>query len=254
MKEVIIKHFSEEEKNEVLNLYEKYKLAKEKDIPMFSNSFYTPNVWKWFEKNFNSNSFQVESNGVFDESERRMISFNNLYNTPFPIRLLKIENTSKFNNLTHKDYLGGILALGIERNKIGDLLVKDNICYVPVHEDIENFLIYNIEKIGKSSCRVEVLEEYESLPQFNFKEEVILVSSLRLDGIVSKLTNVSRAKAQLMIDQGKVLVDYVRIKDKSYEVKLDERITIRGFGKFILGNMVGLSKSGRLKVSIKKYT
>lgn len=254
MKEVIIKHFGDEDKNEVLNLYEKYILAKEKNIPMFGKSFYTPNIWRWFEKNFNSSTFRVENNGVFDDSERRMISFNNIYNTPFPMKLLRIENTSKFNDLNHKDYLGGILAVGIERDKIGDLLVKDNICYVPVHEDIESFIISNLDKIGKATCKVEVLGQYESLPQFSFKEEVILVSSLRIDGIVSKLANISRAKAQLMIEQGKVLVDYVKIKDKSYEVKEDERITVRGTGKFILGSTIGSSKSGRLKVSIKKYT
>lgn len=254
MKELISKQFGDEDKNEVLNLYEKYKLARDKEIPMFGNSFYTPNIWRWFEKNFINSSCKVESNGVFEDSERRMISFNNVYNTSFPMKLLKIENTSKFNELTHKDFLGGILALGIERNKIGDLLVKDNVCYVPIHEDIESFLIFNIDKIGKSSCKIEILEKYDYLPQFNFKEEVILVSSLRIDGIVSKLANVSRGKAQMMIDQGKVLVDYVKIRDKSYEPKEDERITIRGVGKFILGTIVGSSKSGRLKVSIKKYT
>ena len=254
MKELINKQFGDEDKNEVLNLYEKYKLARDKEIPMFGNSFYTPNIWRWFEKNFINSSCKVESNGVFEDSERRMISFNNVYNTSFPMKLLKIENTSKFNELTHKDFLGGILALGIERNKIGDLLVKDNVCYVPIHEDIESFLIFNIDKIGKSSCKIEILEKYDYLPQFNFKEEVILVSSLRIDGIVSKLANVSRGKAQMMIDQGKVLVDYVKIRDKSYEPKEDERITIRGVGKFILGTIVGSSKSGRLKVSIKKYT
>ncbi|WP_294156644.1 YlmH/Sll1252 family protein [uncultured Clostridium sp.] len=254
MKEVIAKQFAEEDKNEVLNLYEKYKLAKEKDIPMFGNSFYPPNIWRWFETNFNSSSFKVESNGVFDDSERRMISFNNIYEIAFPMKLLKITNTSKFNNLTHKDFLGGILAVGIERDKIGDLLVEDNICYVPVHDDIESFLTCSIDKIGKSSCKVEVLEEYESLPQFNFKEEVVLVSSLRIDGIVSKLANISRAKAQMAVDQGRVLIDYEKVRDKSYEVKEDERITIRGVGKFILGNTVGCSKSGRLKVIVKKYT
>ena len=254
MKDIIIKHFGDEDKNEVLNLYEKYILAKEKEIPMFGRNFYTPNIWRWFEKNFNSSTFIVETDGVFYDSERRMISFNNIYNTPFPMKLLRIQNTSKFNDLNHKDYLGGILAVGIERDKIGDLLVKDNTCYVPVHEDIESFLISNLDKIGKATCKVEVLGQYESLPQFNFKEEVILVSSLRIDGIVSKLANISRAKAQLMVEQGKVMVDYVKIKDKSYEVKEDERITVRGTGKFILGSTIGSSKSGRLKVSIKKYT
>ena len=77
---------------------------------------------------------------------------------------------------------------------------------------------------------------------------------MRIDGLVSKLANVSRSKAQMMVEQGKVLADYVKIRDKSYEVKEDERITIRGIGKFILGDIIGTSKSGRLKISIKKYT
>ena len=58
----------------------------------------------------------------------------------------------------------------------------------------------------------------------------------------------------MMVEQGKVLADYVKIRDKSYEAKEDERITIRGVGKVILGSTIGSSKSGRLKVSIKKYT
>lgn len=77
---------------------------------------------------------------------------------------------------------------------------------------------------------------------------------MRIDGIVSKIINISRSKAQAMIEQGQVLIDYVKIKDKSYELKGQERITIRGFGKFIVGNSIGNSKSGRIKIIIKKYT
>lgn len=254
MREFINKHFNDDEKDSVLNLYEKYLLAKNKDIPVFGRTFYTPNVWKWFEESFNCNTFKVESNGIFNDAERRMISFNNEFNIEYPMKLLKITNTSKFMTLAHKDYLGGVLALGIQRNKIGDLLVKDNCCYVPIHEEIEDFLVYNIDKIGKVSCKAEILDDYSNLPQYDFKEEVIMVSSLRLDGIVSKLCNVSRAKAQGLIEQGQVLLDYVRTKDKSHELKGDERITIRGSGKFILGEKIGNSKSGKIKIIIKKYT
>lgn len=254
MKEIISKAFSDEDKVEVLSLYEKYELAKNKDIPMFGNSFYPPNIWKWFEVNTGSKSFKVESNGIFEEAERRMIAFNNIYETPYPMILIKISHNSKFSNLSHRDYLGGILALGIERNKIGDLLVEGNCCYVPVHEDVKDYIVYNIDKIGKASCKVEIFDDYEELPKFKFKEEVILVSSLRLDGLVSKICNTSRTKAQELIDQGQVLVDYVKIRDKSQELKGGERITIRGSGKFILGEKIGNSKSGRIKIIIKKYT
>ncbi len=254
MKEKISKHFSDEDKEEALNLYERYLISKDKDIPVFGKKFYTPNIWSWFEKNLQSENFKIETNGFFEDAERRIISFNNIYESPFPMKLIKIENTSKFLNLTHRDFLGGILSLGIERNKIGDLLVDGNSCYIPVYEEIENYILYNVDKISKVACTAEVIENFEFLPKFTFKEENILVSSLRIDGVVSKIINISRSKAALMIEQGQVLIDYVKIKDKSYELREEEKITIRGFGKFILGNTIGTSKSGKIKIIIKKYT
>ncbi|AOR23934.1 YlmH/Sll1252 family protein [Clostridium taeniosporum] len=254
MKEIINKYFLEEDKIQALNLYEKYMLAKNKDITIFSNCFYSPKIWKWFKKNCESSDFKVTCEGIFKDSERKMISFNNVYETSFPIRLLKVEGKSKFSKLEHKDFLGGILSLGIERNKIGDLIVEDNVCYLPIHEDILNFLLYNVDKIGKTPCCITEIQNKGDLPQIKFKEEVILVSSLRIDGIVSKISKLSRAKAQMVIDQGQVLIDYTKIKDKSYEVKRDERIIIRGTGKFIVGEVIGSSKSGKYKLIIKKYT
>ncbi|MBE6090681.1 RNA-binding protein YlmH [Clostridium beijerinckii] len=254
MKERIAKYFTDDDRNDALNLYEKYLLARDKNITVFGKSFYTPNIWMWFEKNLSSNDLKIESNGLLDDSERRMVSFNNIYKSPFPMKLIKIESTSKFSNLTHRDFLGGILSLGIERNKIGDLLVNNNTCYVPVHEEVEDFIIYNLNRISKVICNVKVVDDFEFLPRVNFEEVVVLVSSLRIDGIVSKIINISRSKAQAMIEQGQVLIDYVKIKDKSYELKGQERITIRGFGKFIVGNSIGNSKSGRIKIIIKKYT
>jgi len=254
MKEKINRYFTDQDRAEALNLYERYLISKDKNIPMFGKNFYTPNIWSWFEKNLSSKDFKVETNGFFEDAERRMISFNNVYENPFPMKLIKIQNTSKFSNLTHRDFLGGILSIGIERNKIGDLLVDKNICYVPVYDEIENFVVYNIDKISKVVCSAEVIEDFELLPKVNFKEEIILVSSLRIDGIISRIINISRSSAVTMIEQGQVLINYVKIKDKSYELKGEERITIRGFGKFILGNSIGNSKSGRIKIVIKKYT
>ena len=83
---------------------------------------------------------------------------------------------------------------------------------------------------------------------------IILVPSLRIDTIVAKLCNISRGKAQNTIDGGKVLIDYNIVKSKGEEVRVGQRITIRGNGKFILGDIVGNSKSGKFKVQIKKYT
>lgn len=253
-KRTLLQSFGEEEKLEVLNLYEKYELAYNKDITIFSNGFYPPNIWKIFENNFHNNYFKVESYGGFEDCERRMISFNNNYNLPYPIKLLKISTTSKFVNLNHKDFLGAILALGIKRNKIGDLILKNDYCYFNVCEELVEFIINNLKSIGKSPCKVTIINESLEDLSPSFKEEIILVKSLRVDSIVSKISRISRGKAQELIEAGLVSIDYNKVKDKSKELKIDERVTIRGKGKYIIYKIIGNSKSGSFKVLIKKYT
>ena len=253
-KKTLIQSFNEEDRLEVLNLYEKYELAYQRDIPMFGNNFYTPNVWKFFEKFMGTTDFKVKSYGFFEDAERRMISFNNLYEIPYPMKILKIVNSSKFNTLNHRDYLGALLGLGINRNKIGDLILKDGECYLSTCEDISDFIVNNLNTVGKAPCKVIILED-DFIPFTpEFKEEIILVPSLRVDSIVSKLMKISRSKAQDVIESAKVLIDYNIVRDKSKEVLTSERITIRGVGKFILGDIVGNSKSGKYKVIVKKYT
>lgn len=253
-KEDLYRLFTEEEKDLVVNLYERYLFSKSKDILVFGKHFYTPNVWKKIQSKLGDSGIGIQCYGIFQDAERKMISFNNIYNDEFPIKLIKISNTSKFTNLVHKDYLGGLLSLGIERNKIGDLIVKDNFCYVAIHKEISDFILYSELKIGKSMCTSELVDKNQVCLQSDLIEDVILISSLRIDNIVAKLCKISRSKAQKIIEQGHVLIDYVKVRDKSYDVSLDERITIRGVGKFILGNQVGKSKSGKIKIIIKKYT
>ena len=250
----ILKFFGEQDKAEIINLYEKYSLSKERDIPLFGNHFYPPNIWRFFEDKMKERFFPITSDGFFDEAERRMISFNNIYECSFPYKIIKVTNKSKFSNLTHRDYLGALLSLGIKREKIGDLLVKENVCYFPVCEEIEQFIIDNLSLIGKSPCDVEVVSDEFKAPAFEFKELVILVQTLRIDSIVAKLANVSRGKAQSMIEEGKVLINYNTVSNKSVMIEIGSRITIRGQGKFILKDIIGNSKSGKFKVLIKKYT
>lgn len=253
-REDILKCFGEEEKAEVLTLVNKMELAYNKDLTTFSSIFVTPNIWKTLESRFSSKIFKVESCGGFLESERRLLAFNNKYNEEFPLKVLKIKANAKFRNVEHKDFLGSIMALGIERNKIGDLIKRDDEAYLAVHEDIKDYIILNLEKIASCPCRVFEVGIDEEFPKISFDEEVILVSSLRLDNIVCKIANISRGKAQEYIKLGKVLLDYSKVTDKSVEVKKDDRITMRGYGKFILGDVVGNSKSGKFKIIIKKYT
>lgn len=251
-KQEIVKHFNDEEINEAIKIYEKCIISYEKDITMFINKFYPPNIWSFFEAN-SSNNFKIETNGILEESERRIISFNNIYNMEYPIRVIKISNKSNFSNLKHKDYLGGLLSLGIERNKIGDIVIRNESAYVPVVEDIYLYIVNNLNKIGKSPVDVKLIEQFDEIPKSEFEEFIINVSSLRLDSVIAKICNISRSKAIDLIGANKILLNYSKVNDKSKEITDGARLTIRGNGKYIIGNIVGETKSGKQKVQIRKY-
>lgn len=253
-RDYIIKSFSKEESIDALKVYDKFRLASERDINVFTNTFLSPNIWSFYYEHFNSNILKVDTSGVFEECERRVISFNNLYEVPYPIVMLVVESNSSFNELTHRDYLGAILSLGMEREKIGDIVINNNKAYVPVIEDIWSYIYNNLTKIGKTPVTVKIIEDNSEVPVVRFQEDVVIVTSLRIDNFVGKLAKISRGKAIELIDTGKVLVNYSKVKSKSQDISKDTRITIRGIGKFIVGDIVGETKSGKQRVIIKKYT
>lgn len=251
-KEDILKSFLKEDTEDVIKVYECMTLAYNKGIPTFTRFFCKPNIWLYFTKKFNSNNFLVEAKGAFEECDRRILSFNNIYDIPYPYRILKITNKSKFNKLSHKDYLGALMALGLEREKLGDLRVIDDFAIVPIYDEVVDYILSLLNSVGKAPVSIEEIFE-ENLPQSNFLEDIIIVPSLRLDNIVSKLAKVSRGKAIEVIDSGRVLIDYSKSIEKSKEIKEGQRITIPGVGKFIIGEIVGNTKSGRYRVKINKF-
>ena len=123
---------------------------------------------------------------------------------------------------------------------------------VPVYEDIANYITTSMEFVGRCPVEIEIVDK-EHLPQSVFEEIVINIPSLRIDNYVSKLANVSRAKAIELMQNNKVSVNYCKIKEKSKEIQENNVITISGIGKFRTSSIVGNTKSGKNKVVIKKY-
>ena len=188
-KEDVLKNFLREDTEDVIKVYQAMSLAYNKGIPSFTKFFCKPNIWMYFIKNFSNNNFLVEAKGAFEECDRRILSFNNIYSIPFPYKIIKINNKSKFNNLSHKDYLGAIMALGIEREKLGDLRVIDNSAIVPVYDEVANYILYELKNVGKAPVSIEEITE-DNLPISNFLQGVIIEPSLRLDNIDSNLANI----------------------------------------------------------------
>ncbi len=171
-----------------------------------------------------------------------------------PITAVRITG-SGFKTLTHRDFMGSILALGIERNMIGDILVRsESEALVFAAKGIVPYILSELEKIGRDGVRC---TEAEISPTFeaerSYEELTIHVSSMRLDGIVSQLTGEARSSSSEMIIKGLVDHNYFTASNVSAEVKNGDIISVRGVGKFVVGSTDGTTRSGRLRVHCKRY-
>lgn len=248
------KHFDDNiERDLVDKLYNKFVLAL-KGISLCTKEFYTINIYNILKRICTENGINCNFFGGFQYAERGIITFNNADATDIPIKFIEITNSSKFSTLLHKDYLGTILSLGIERYKLGDLVVQGDVCFLAISPEIMEILFSELNKVKKAPVTIKELDNESLLPNHNFEESVMTITSLRLDSIVSSLANISRAKAVIFVDGGNVSVNYSIIKEKSKTVEIGDVITIRKVGKFIVDGLIGFSKSGKSKVIIKKFT
>lgn len=251
-KNTFLKYFKEEDI--ATKLYNRYMLAVNKNITVFSKEFLSPHDWGRLLEMENKLHVKIFTEGIFEESERRMVAFGNLEEKPeFPIEIIKIKGKSKFHNLKHKDFLGAVMAQGLEREKMGDFIVEDNSCYFPILEDMSSYIKYSLDSVGKSPCDVITIYDLEDIPKKQYEEKVIVVSSLRLDNIVSNICNLSRSKAEDIISQGKVLVNYYEISKKDKILESNDKVIVRGFGKFILKDILGITSKDKYRVLIQKY-
>ncbi len=156
---------------------------------------------------------------------------------------------------THKNYLGGLMKLGISREKIGDILVEENGADILVMSEMLKFLITNISSLTRfSKSRVEQIE-LQNLRKIEIKTQniKITVASMRLDNIVSELARCSRGKANELLSQERVLLNHEIIEKSSKEVKENDIVTIRGKGRFVIKNILGNSRKGRLFIEVEKF-
>jgi RNA-binding protein YlmH len=252
-KSEFLNYMGNEDKSMLLKIYDKMLLAERTGQCVFLNEFYPPNLWNKLYNTAIRFNIKMASFGGFDESERRMVAFYTYDLMPFPVRIFNIINKSKFTSLEHRDYLGAIMSLGLNREKMGDLVVSDNSSFIAVSEDVSAYIKDSLQNIGKCPCSVEEVFDFEKLPRPNFKNLVVISTSLRLDCIASALTGLSRNKSIDLINGGKVLLNYNVEVEKDRIVNENSILTIRGYGKYRVDGIAGKSSSGRLKLNIRKY-
>lgn len=162
---------------------------------------------------------------------------------------------SGYRELTHKDYLGSILALGLERDALGDVALTDKYgALVVTSRKIADFLSDELSRVASDVVKARILSPDE-VPKVHreIKEISDTVASARLDCIISALTGMSRESAQSAIRSGLVQVDYRPADSPDRQVLAPSVIVVRGHGKFILRQFAGETKKGRLRIVAGKY-
>ena len=171
--------------------------------------------------------------------------------------MLEVIRITLPNELTyeHRDYLSGIMKLGIRREKFGDILVNKCGADIVVLKEISSFLkdeISNLTRFRKSKIDIIDISSIDSIEP-EFEEIKIIVSSIRLDNFVSELARCSRSKADSIIEEQRVFINSELQYKTSKKINEGDIITIRGKGKFIFEKTDHKTKSGKYLLILKKY-
>ncbi|MCI8636922.1 MAG: hypothetical protein HFJ36_03585 [Clostridia bacterium] len=156
---------------------------------------------------------------------------------------------------SHRNYLGGIVKLGLKREKVGDIIVYNEGADIITLEDFADILKAQLPTLTRFENGKVEINEIQNLQKREIKvEEVkIIVPSFRLDNFVSDLAKTSRSKAVQIIEQERVFVNGQNETKASKAIKVNDIITIRGKGRFVIKGISGTTRSGRNVVVIEKF-
>lgn len=236
------------------------KRAEQRSIITYSDFLSDGDISLFLSKQKDFSFVNYNFYGGREESERNMIAFipkDNCYSDLiFPITCIEIQSTYKkfAEQLSHRDYLGAILNLGIERSLLGDILVTNQATYLFCKDSIASFILGECTRIRHTVVTVREIDFYSIDYEQQYTEIAGTVSSLRIDSIVSVCTKISRSKSVDLIHGEKVFCNHRLITSPHFSPGDNDIISIRGYGKFrIDSDSIKETKKGRYYIKILKY-
>ncbi len=204
--------------------------------------------------------------GGSDYAERKVIVFQPSYvsereldkhnfSTPFQVILVEPINKKFSEELSHRDVLGTLMGLGIDRCKIGDIFLDKNEqkIYIIAIKSLSDFICEHLTKIKHTLMKSSLIDEMD----FSFQPDLKLiegtVSSVRLDRVSSIAFQISRSNAVEYIENGMVFVNGKRITSNAYQLKENDIVSIRKLGRYVYAGQQTVTRKGRLLIKIKKY-
>ncbi|MCL1884160.1 MAG: YlmH/Sll1252 family protein [Defluviitaleaceae bacterium] len=193
----------------------------------------------------------VAEYGGFENAERKMLGFftENASDEFFPITPITFTYNEKFSKPpSHRDYLGSVLGLGLERGKIGDIRIGESGAILYVSSDISEYICENLNQVKRTVVKGKIGETLQIAESQNI-EKRITVPSLRADAVISSALNLSRGKVVTLFESQKVFINWKPAK-KTQTLTEGDAITIRGLGRLKLNSIEGNTKKDRIILQI----
>ena len=194
--------------------------------------------------------------GGYEGSERKIFGVFPDYMEPdlsyFPITAITIR-FRPCDRLDHRDFLGALLGVGLQRATIGDILPEEGRCVCFVREENAGFLLSQVEKIGRVGVRLS--EGFtDPLPQGRgFSEFQGVIASSRLDCVLAAAVGQSREKASRLIEAGMVMKNHELVLSLSEPIQEGDKLSVRGKGRYIIDRLGPVTKKGRMGIAGRKY-
>lgn len=193
--------------------------------------------------------------GTFSERKRAIIApnYEEIVQDDFEIKMMQATFHAKFITLSHPDVMGSFLSLGLERRKLGDIVVEEGFLQILLADDISTYVLANLTSIKRANIKLET-QPVDKLveKEMNWTEEDKLVSSMRLDTIIKEIYSVSRQSAAESIAKKLVKVNYRIVEDRTFTVQENDLISFRGKGRSMVNQINGKSKKDKWKITIGK--
>ena len=233
------------------------ELAWQRTIVTFSDflNLNEQNIYHDLQQSFSG--VQTKTFGGYDCAERQMVAFIPdalSYDYTFPICCLKISplNARFSEDLTHRDYLGSLMNLGVDRSKLGDIVLQDQNAYLFCEIRMADYLMRELTRVRHTTVYCEI-SDYEKI-HYEPKLQVITgsVASVRLDALLSLAFRTSRSSLTGLIEGGKTFVNGRLITSNGYRLKDGDLVSVRGYGRFRYCGVRSESKKGRYFVTLEK--
>lgn len=195
--------------------------------------------------------------GGHEYCERRMLCIFPQGKQPadeeFPISAIQIQDAPRA--LTHQDVLGALMGLGIERDKTGDINIKDDLIQIFISGPLGGFAAENLTKIGQYNVKAAVVaNEKIMVTQPVFTPLDIVIPSMRLDAVIHAVYKLSRNEAAAFIKAQKIKINHQPALKPALNLKKGDVVSVRTKGRFMVDTVGGTTKKGNLKLTVKKFS